>query len=244
MPVYNSFEYLTESVNSILKQTHENFEFLILNDCSMDKRVDKLINDMKKQDYRISYYVSEKNFGVTRSLNLLLGLAKGEIIFRQDSDDISELNRLEEQLNYFQLHSDAGATCTISNKVDKNSKLIGKSEYFRELGTILQNENPVVHGSVAFRKDVLKKIGIYDDRFPICQSYEMWRRINKYSKMDMLNKCLYSIRKHQDSYTAVNLSDNLKARKIIMNLKDEEIKKIDNFGFYQKYSKMLVDKIS
>src|SRR5687767_7542953 len=91
LPVYNAEKYLRESIDSILKQTYSNFEFLILNDGSTDGS-EEIIKSYS--DPRIRYSKHE-NCGLAATLNKGIEQAKGEIIARQDQDDISLPERFQ-----------------------------------------------------------------------------------------------------------------------------------------------------
>lgn len=80
MAVYNGGDYLKAAVESVLRQTFDDFEFLIINDCSRDNSVETITSF---NDPRIRLVNNESNLGQTRSLNKELGLAKGPL-YRQD----------------------------------------------------------------------------------------------------------------------------------------------------------------
>ncbi len=95
MPVYNGEKYLREAIDSILKQTFTDFEFIILNDGSIDKTEEIILS---YDDHRIVYVKNESNLKVEETLNKGIQLAKGEYIARMDADDISLPERFEKQL--------------------------------------------------------------------------------------------------------------------------------------------------
>ncbi len=86
-------EQLRSSIESILKQTYSNFEFIIILDNPEEKWREDLINSY--HDNRIKFYVNEKNFGLTNSLNKALTYATGDYVARMDADDISMPDRLQ-----------------------------------------------------------------------------------------------------------------------------------------------------
>ena len=102
LPVYNDETNIENAVNSILDQTYRNIELLIYNDGSSDT-TKKILNNINSPSVKV--YSGEKNLGLTRALNFLISKSNGEIIARQDSDDISHLNRIEMQVNYLQTTS-------------------------------------------------------------------------------------------------------------------------------------------
>jgi glycosyltransferase involved in cell wall biosynthesis len=99
MGVYNAGGSLSESIASVLNQTHSNFEFVIVDDCSTDKCWESLDQSLKN-DSRIKYYRNVRNLGHSRSLNFALDVAKGSLIARMDQDDISRPDRFALQRKF------------------------------------------------------------------------------------------------------------------------------------------------
>ena len=93
---------LRQSIESILKQTYRDFEFIIILDNPENEMHKRVIEEYVLRDSRIHFYINEKNMGLTHSLNRGIDLAKGEYIARMDADDISLVDRLERQLEYLE----------------------------------------------------------------------------------------------------------------------------------------------
>ena len=85
MSVYNDEKNVDNAIRSILNQSYENFEFLIIDDCSADSTLEKIEN-FKDLDKRVKIFKNSKNIGLTKSLNLLLKNSSTELIARQESD--------------------------------------------------------------------------------------------------------------------------------------------------------------
>ena len=110
MSIYNTRrEYIIRAVDSILKQTFDDFEFIIVNDGSEDF-VRETIQTFS--DKRIKYLENGKNIGLVRSLNRALELSSGEYIARMDSDDISLPQRFERQVEYMDKNPHVGVLGT------------------------------------------------------------------------------------------------------------------------------------
>ena len=104
MPVYNTEkEYLTEAIESILNQTFQDFEFLIIDDGSTEPHVKETI--LSYNDNRIKYFYKE-NSGVADTLNFGLSKANGQYIARMDADDISLPERFEKQVSFLDCNPD------------------------------------------------------------------------------------------------------------------------------------------
>ena len=124
MPVFNGGECLKLAIESILNQTYKNIEFLIMNDGSTDK-TEEIVKEFN--DERIVYF-SNKNIGLTRSLNKLILNSSGTYIARQDADDFSEKIRIENQVDY--MSKSKNKICTTRAKIiDSNKKIPGVSFY-------------------------------------------------------------------------------------------------------------------
>ena len=115
MSAYNSKSTIGESIESILSQSYQNIELLICNDGSTDD-TQKILNSFQKKDSRVRLFQNPKNLGLTASLNILIAESKGVFIARQDADDISLPERLEEQLQH----------CLVNNYEVVTSRSINK----------------------------------------------------------------------------------------------------------------------
>ena len=122
MPVYNGEKYLREAIGSILNQTFNDFEFLIINDSSTDSTREIILS---YDDTRIRLEDNEKNIGLTHSLNKGLRLAKGKYVARMDADDISLPDRLEKQLAVIENNTDVSIVACWIDIIDKNNTYIG-----------------------------------------------------------------------------------------------------------------------
>ena len=120
MSVYNEKEkWLMQAIESILKQSYKNIEFIIILDNPDNKKLNDIIKFYNKKDERIRYFINEKNMGLVKSLNKALGYAKGDFIARMDADDISMIDRFEKQVDYMDKHPDVdfmGARCININE--------------------------------------------------------------------------------------------------------------------------------
>ena len=92
MSVFNDEINVESSISGVLNQTYDNFELLIMDDCSTDS-TKKIIKQYKNKDKRVKIFENSKNIGLTKSLNKLLNEAQGDLIARQDSDDLSLTQR-------------------------------------------------------------------------------------------------------------------------------------------------------
>ena len=101
MPTYKCGRFIEESIRSVKAQTYKNWELIIVDDCSGDGTVDKVL-EIKKADERISIYQNSSNSGAAVSRNTALRNAKGRWIAFLDSDDLWEPMKLEKQIKFMQ----------------------------------------------------------------------------------------------------------------------------------------------
>ena len=161
MSVYNDENNVANAIQSILDQTFDDFEFLIIDDCSTDNTYDEMAKFVN--DSRVKLYVNEKNIGLTKSLNKLIEESNGKNIFRQDSDDISFKNRFDEQIKI--LETKDTRTCTTRAIDLNNNKIIpGLSAWIPKKIT-MKFKNPYIHGTLAIEKLLLNSIGNYSEDF-------------------------------------------------------------------------------
>lgn len=191
MAVHNGQETLVEAIQSVLSQQYEDFEFLIADDGSTDETWNLLVQCAAK-DARISIY-RQSNIGLTKSLNRLLLLAKGEYVARQDADDVwfpdklcAQLRVMDDNMSLGVLGS-AAATLTREGAVVEGASVVSGT---LAVARALACYNPVVHSSVLMRRSLLVKHGVYDDVFDCAQDYELWLRLKKYCGIDNLEKVL------------------------------------------------------
>jgi glycosyltransferase involved in cell wall biosynthesis len=203
MAVHNGERYLRESVESILAQTFDDFEFLIVNDGSTD-RTRELIRSY--DDTRLRLVDNEQNLGQTRSLNRGLRLATGEFIARQDADDVSEPQRLAKQVAFLESDPNLALLGTWYKEIGANGAVMGERElpcFNTDIRWCLLFFCPFVHSSVMFRKSmVLDHIGFYNEAFTYSQDYELWHRIARWFPVANLPEHLMRLRTHPFSMTA------------------------------------------
>ena len=191
MAVYNNEETIDTSVNSILSQTYEDFEFLIVDDYSNDLTYEKL-KKIQKKDKRIKLYRNPKNIGLTASLNLLISKSNFKYIARQDGDDISLRKRLETQIYYLDTkHYDF---CISRARIKGSKKNIPRLTHHLPSRLVIKYKNPFIHGTLMIKKNVMLDLGSYNELFYYAQDYKLfWDLLNKDIKFKYLKNVLYEL---------------------------------------------------
>lgn len=122
MPLYETEEYLQETIDSVLNQSYKNWELIIVDDCSKDDSFFIALQNTKF-DLRIKVYQQEKNQGAASARNRAIRIAKGDYLAFLDSDDTWTNNKLEKQIN-FMLQNNLSFTCSYYGKINENGDVL------------------------------------------------------------------------------------------------------------------------
>jgi len=207
LPVYNGELYLSKSIESILNQTFDNFEFIIINDGSTDNSL-KIIKHYANLDSRI-ILISRDNKGLIYTLNEGIEKSKSEYIVRMDQDDVSLKNRLE--LQYRFVRNNALDICGGDYAViDRNDNVLNTYRLPKKDFEILLNLAsgvPFPHPSVMMRKSFLNSSGLKYGGGGYCQAedLDLWLKMyNKGAKFGNVNSILLEYRILTNSMSRVN----------------------------------------
>ena len=216
IPTYNKALYLKEAIESVLNQTYKNLELLVIDDGSTDNTAEiiKLFNDN-----RLIYFY-QNNKGPAAARNVGIENSKGEFIAFLDSDDLWLEEKLEKQIKFLKENNEVGMLGTGFYKIDENKNIIGKKQFPADndrLKKILIKFNPFAQSSVILRKEVIQKVGKYDESFLESEDYDFWLRIARYYKIANLPEYLVMKRFYKENLSPVKdkkqLRFNLKAKK-------------------------------
>lgn len=210
MPVYNGGKYLYESIDSILKQTFSDFDFLIINDGSTDNSAEVITSF---SDPRIRYIENEKNIGLIATLNKGLGLAQGKYIARMDQDDVSLRDRLSQQVSFLDTHPEVAVLGTAVQLIGSDGTILDLPLCFPSSSNCIEWSMhfycPIAHPSVLMRKDVVMRANGYAVEALHAEDYDLWVRLSETAQLVNLDQILLKLRKHETNITKVYLSENL-----------------------------------
>ncbi len=253
MPAYNAEKYLREAIESILNQTFSNFEFIIINDGSTDKTKSIILS---YSDHRIIYIENSANIGISNSLNNAFTLAKGKYIARMDADDISALNRLEQQFVLMENNLEIGVSGTNIKYFSQSTEKIKSFPLTHdEIKLRLSfGDCPIAHPTVILRRDIYhnnkfsysSKKGVPED---IMLWYDMLQEGVRFANIDLIllnyrigssEQLTYIYKKIHNEYREIIFSKSIK--KIFVKIDDNKISKYKNifikkknFFFYFKF---------
>ena len=220
-------DYLKESIESILNQTYQNFEYIIILDNPNNKEHINLINEYRKQDSRIRFFINERNIGLTDTLNRGLSLSKGKYICRMDADDISHRDRIKIQKDYLEKNN-FDLIGGISNIIDEYGNKIYTIKKipanFEKIKKCIKYNQVISHPTWFGKKEVFDDLMGYRN-FPLCEDYDFTlRAILKGYRISNVNKCVLSYRMTSNSISRSNLFEQyLYARYITKCYKNNRI---------------------
>lgn len=208
MSVYNDEQYVGEAVDSILEQTYQNFELLLIDDGSTDGSKE-ILGEYATQE-PVTLVQNDENKGLTASLNRGIDAASGKYIARQDADDRSRPTRLERQVEYLESHPDVGLVGTDAIMIDADGSSVRRRHVpSRPSQSELLEQNHFVHGSVMLRRGLLEAVGGYDELFKYAQDYDLWLRLAKRTTLRNIPEPLYGFREHGERIAETNMFESL-----------------------------------
>ncbi|MCE0812474.1 glycosyltransferase family 2 protein [Buttiauxella sp. S04-F03] len=206
IPVYNAAGFVKESVQSIINQTYENLEIIIINDGSTDNSLE-IVNDFN--DSRIIVINNKVNMRLIKTLNLGLDICKGKYIARMDSDDISELQRIEKQVNYLETHE----SCVACGSLVKYFSHDGKTKRFNfiapendeKIRSKMYISSPICHPAAMIRRCTIADNNLrFDENYPDAEDYHFWYVLSKFGKLHNIQEILLNYRLSKSQITQLH----------------------------------------
>ncbi|PPR33811.1 MAG: UDP-Glc:alpha-D-GlcNAc-diphosphoundecaprenol beta-1,3-glucosyltransferase WfgD [Alphaproteobacteria bacterium MarineAlpha6_Bin5] len=175
IPTYNRKAFLTNAIDSVLSQTYQNLELIIIDDGSSDKSLDFI----KKKYPKIRFF-KQRNKGVSSARNKGIKLSSYEWVAFLDSDDRWHPKKLEKQINYLIKYSKY-EICHTDEVWIKNGSKINQHKKHQKFGGFIFDKCldicKISPSSVIVNKKIFKKIGLFDESLPVCEDYDLWLRI-------------------------------------------------------------------
>lgn len=222
MAVFNGEKYIKEAIDSILSQTYQNFELIIVDDGSHS---DQSIQIAKSyNDSRIKLIINDKNRGLAYTRNKALEISKGKYVAVLDCDDIALPTRIEEQVTFLELNTDYAMVGSWVINIDESGKTkeLWKLDLQDNLlKTKLFFSNYFAQSAVMIRKQAISKFSYSEEHAP-AEDYYLWSQIAYEYKVGNLQKALIKYRTH---------SENISTREEV--LQNECVKKVLEYHLKQ-----------
>ncbi|MBM2822231.1 MAG: hypothetical protein HW413_977 [Thermoleophilia bacterium] len=211
VPVFNGEEYLAESLESILGQTYDNLEVVVMDDASTD-RAPEILRLYAERDPRVRYERQTKNRGIFGNINDGIALARGDYVAIHHSDDVYDREILAVEVAYLDRHPDIGAVFCTDIFIDRSGTEFGRLElppeiraaevlsYADVLNAILRHQNVFIRGGTSLiRRAVYDEVGRFDDRYALRADLDMWLRISRRFPIAILDRPLVRYRTHAEN---------------------------------------------
>jgi glycosyltransferase involved in cell wall biosynthesis len=217
MSVFNGERFLREAVNSVLRQTFRDFEFIVIDDGSTDGSRDVLTSI---HDSRIVMVTNQDNMGLSSSLNTGVSIAQGEYVARMDADDISLPDRLQKQVMFLDGHPDigvlGGAIQFINEQGEKGGLWVCPLSPLAAQWDLFFSP-PVAHPAVLMRKSLLVGLGqnqVYDPAEDVlyAEDYDLWVRLGRITRIVSIRDVLVYYRQPTGPVSKIYSDQQMKSR--------------------------------
>ena len=191
---YNHAEFLDQRMKSLLNQSYQNVEIIVVDDCSTDNSLDVL--EPFKKNPQVSIVALDNNNGYAEACNIGVGLSRGDFIMFAECDDYNLPNHVEDLLKCFHRHPGIGVVFCKSNMVDNHGNLLGDDFQFREKtfkkychrDTVISSPDmqrfflihcviPNMSAALIYKK-YYEAVGGLDPSFRACADWDFWCRIS------------------------------------------------------------------
>lgn len=255
VPVYNGQDFVGKTIDSILNQTYQNLELIIIDDASKDKSKE-VINSFA--DSRIKTVFQEENHNVCYSGNVGFQLAKGKYVALIGHDDIWKMDKLRKQISFLEEHPVYDVCFTWCDIIDEEEKIVSKvypGLYKRFCSNNLSNEqwlkkmlingNSFCAPSACIRKTALDKSGYYRLALLQLQDYELWLRIFQNGKVYIINNKAVNYRRFTETGQNISATSPENRNRDAHELQwifDTHVWNMDNKKFIKVFAKDLKDR--
>ena len=200
MPAYNREAFIRASIASVIGQTFQDFELIIVDDGSAD-RTREIVRSIN--DSRLRLVENSVNLGIAKSRNKAIDIARGTYLAWLDSDDIATVDRLEKQVLFLEQHPDFCLCCGNADIIDERGNRIEGPLYRKgspPLNWLLLWGNPIAQSSVMIRRSFLVSESLlYNESLPLSEDYDLWCRIAKIGKTHRLEDTILHYRRTEGS---------------------------------------------
>jgi len=211
LPVYNGSKYLKETIDSVLNQTYQDFDFIIINDASTDNSEEVILSFT---DTRIKYHLNEWNLGSIGAPVKGMNMSKTEYIARIDQDDIWLPAKLEKQIQIMDANPQIGICGTSIELFGDRSgvKIFPITNEHLKVGFLFFC--CMSHPSVVFRKSFLVETGVtYNETYRLADDYKMWVDCIELTQIYNIPEPLVRYRQHEEQIcSAANASKQMQVQ--------------------------------
>ena len=224
IPTFNRLSFLKEAVESVLSQTYQDFELILVDDGSTDgtKEFAARRSDQLK-------YIYQENFGPSAARNRGIKESEGEYITFLDSDDLWLENKLQVEIDFMKLNLDAMVCYSDEIWIRRGVRVNPKNKHRKYSGWIFEQcllLCIVSPSSVLMRREFFESVGYFDETLPACEDYDLWLRASLEFPFYYIPKKLIMKRGgHEDQLSIQWGLDRYRVRALLKLLKNSELDK-------------------
>ncbi len=222
---YNHEKYISDAIHSVLNQTYQNLELIVMDDASTDHTVEIL---KKIKDKRLKKIYSKKNQGTVRTINQLIQLCHGDYLAVLGSDDIWYPEKLEKQVKCLE-EKNVDACFSQADIIDENGEIYSDQDSFSEeifhyenmsqgkrMRLFYEVGNHLCHPSSLVTRKVIEKIGLYNCSYRQLHDFEYWVRLINQFQLFILDEKLLGYRRLRNG----NLSSSTNSINLIRHMNE------------------------
>lgn len=230
IPNYNYAHYIEEALDSIARQTYQNIELIIVDDCSNDNSIAVIESWTKSYsgNIQIRFIKNEINYGLTKTCNIILENAKGKYFQTLDADDVLLPKKIEKQVAIMEKEKNVAFIYSNVCIIDENGKIIN-TDYLNQIG---YDENKMPQGrifehlfdfnfvplpSVLINTEMVRRAGGFDENVQV-QDYYLWFKLSEKHETLYFNEKTAYYRSH-DSSMSRSSKTNPRSVESVLNIK-------------------------
>lgn len=223
MPTHNPSPYIIEAIDSCLNQSYKNIKLTIINDASTTS-----LESLKIKYPQVNFLHLDSNKGPAAARNFGIKNTTASLISFLDDDDIMDREKVYNSVEEFKKDSNLGMTCGNYQRI-VNGKLL-KPFYSSKIKIDYENLmriNFIASGSVTIRRDIMQKIGGFNEKYWIAEDYDCWIRTIEVAPISYIHKVLYYYRVNTNG-KSLTQRENAKAQetKNILEIKEASRKRL------------------
>ena len=190
MPAYNAAERIQYAINSVLLQTHENWELIVVNEATTIDKTAEIVIEYEKKDSRIKLIQNKEKEGLAESINIGIYNSKGKYIARLDADDTSHPDRLEKQVEYLERNKDVGVLGTWQHHFGRRNWVHAPARKYDKCRAILLFDCNMCHSTVMMRRNLFSEFGFYYDDNSSIEDFKLWTQLMRSTKIENIPEVL------------------------------------------------------
>jgi len=225
-PIYNSREYLRESIESVIAQTYQDWELLAINEFGSNDGSSDIVKEYSQHDPRIQLIQNEERLGLAESLNKGIRMAKGEYIARLDADDLAHPNRFKKQVEFMNTHPEVIICGSYQHHFGVETDWIHRPAITPEqCKANLLFFCDLCHSTLMLRREAIVTNNLWYDKHFLAEDFELWTRVARVGEIANIPEVLGEYRWGDGNITKEKVSrlheesGNIVARNLEQNLK-------------------------